>query len=78
MNDLPKQSAVTEEKQRIAHRMERFDCHGRLHVALRNGIAVVEVTHSQSHKSYMDISLPEKWRTFIENNHKKGPVQVCR
>ena len=78
MNDLPKKSTVGEEKQRTVRRMERFDCKGRLHVALRNGIAVVEITHCQSHKLYVNIDLPEKWRTFIKDNHKMGSAKVCR
>ena len=78
VNDLPKQSAVGEEKQRVVRRMEPFDCHGRLHVALRDGTAVVEITHRQSHKLYVNIDLPEKWRAFTKNNHKMGPAKVCR
>ena len=77
MNDLPKKSTVGEEKQRIVRCMECFDCHGQLHVALRDGIAVVEITHCQSHKLYVSIDLPEKWRIFIKNNHKMGPAKVC-
>ena len=44
--------------------MERFDCHGRLHIALCDGVAVVKITHQQSHKSYDDTRevLPENER----------------
>ena len=78
VNDRAKQSAVDEKKQRIVRRMERFDCHGRLHVTLHNGVAVVKIAHRQSHKSYVNIDLPEKWRRFIENNHQMGPAKVCK
>ena len=78
MNDMAKQSPVDEKKQRIIHCMDCFDCHGWLHVSLHNSIAVVEISHCQSHKVYVSIDLLEKWRTFIENNHKMGPAKVCR
>ena len=55
-----------------------FDCKGWLHIALHNGIAVVEIMHCQSHKLYVNINLPEKWRTFIKDNHKMGSAKVCR
>ena len=51
---MPKRSSVGEEKQRTSRRMERFDCHGRLHVALHNGVAAVEIAHRQPHKSYIN------------------------
>ena len=35
--------------------MERFNCHGRLNVALHNGVADVEISHRQSHKSYVGL-----------------------
>ena len=50
--------------------MERFNCHGRMYVAVHNGVALVEIIHDLSHKSY-----PEKWRTSIRNNHKT--VNTC-
>ena len=64
---MPKQSTVGKEKQRVARRMERFDCHGKLHVSLQNGVAVVSITHRQSHKPYICIGLPEKHRTAAQN-----------
>ena len=75
---MAKQSAVGEEKQRVVRRMERFDCHGRLNVAVHNRDAVVGITHCQSHKPYVNIGLPKKWHTFIKDNHKMGPTKVCK
>ena len=73
---------MDEEKRRIARRMERFDCQGRLHIVVRhengNAIAAVQITHRQSHKMYVNIDLPEKWHTFINDNHRMGPAKVCR
>ena len=58
--------------------MEQFECNGLLNVALHEGATVVKITHQQSHKSYISIDLPEKWHTFIKNNHRMGPAKVCR
>ena len=57
--------------------MERFDCHSQLHIAGHNGVAVVQITHQISHKSYVDIEIPEKWSTLIKDNYKMGPAKVC-
>jgi len=77
-NDTAKRSVVDEKKQQIVRRMERFNCHGQLNVVLHNAVAVVKIAHRQSHKPYVNIDLPDKWRTFIKNNHKMGPARVCR
>ena len=58
--------------------MEHFECQGELHITLIEGIADVTITHQQSHKLYVCIDVPEKWRTFIEENHRMGPAKVCR
>jgi len=78
VNDMAKQSAVGKEKRRTVCHMQRFDCHSRMCIALHNGIAVVDITHHQSHKLYISIDLPEKWHTFIKINHKMGPAKVCK
>ncbi len=70
---MAKRSFVAKEKQRTSRRMERFNCHGRLHVAVHNGVALVDIIHCQSHESY-----PEKWRTSIKNNHKTAPIHDIR
>ena len=75
---MPKQSTVSDVKQRVVRRMEHFDCHGRLRISLHNGVAVVRITHHQSHKPYVCIDLPEEYRTFIEAHHQLGPAKVCR
>jgi hypothetical protein len=54
-------------KQRIVRRMERFDCHGRLHVTIHNGIATVKITHQQSHKSYVNIDIPDQMAYFHQD-----------
>ena len=77
-NNMAKQSAVSEEKQRAARRMDRFDCNGRMYITIHTGIATVKITHQKSHKKYVSIDLPEKWRTYIEHNYKLGPATVCR
>ena len=78
MNDMDKRTTVDEEKQRAVRRMDRFECRGRLHITPHEGIANVEITHQQLHKSYINIELPDKWRTFIKENHRMGPAKVCR
>ena len=77
-NDRDKQSVADEKDQRITRRMQRFDCHGRLHVTIHDGVAAVRITHQQAHKPYVCIDIPEKWRTFIKTNQKMGPAKVCR
>ena len=52
--------------------MKRFNCHGRLHITPHNGVAIVKIAHHQSHKSYVNIDLPEKWRIYIKKHHKMG------
>lgn len=76
-NDREKETAVDEKKRRITRRMERFDCKGRLHITVHSGVAIVQITHQQTHKSYVCIDLPEKWHTFIARNHTLGPAKVC-
>jgi len=75
---MDKGTTVSKEKQRTVRRMDRFECHGKLHVTPHEGIANVEITHQQSHKPYVDIEIPVKWRTFINENHRMGPAKVCR
>jgi len=75
---MAKVSAVGMEKQRIVRHMQHFDCHGRMHITIHNGTAIVDITHCQSHKLYVSIDLPKKWHTFIKDNHKMGPAKVCR
>lgn len=53
--------------------MERFNCNGRLHVAVYSGVALVEMVHDQPHKSH-----PEKWRASIKNNHETAPTYDIR
>jgi len=57
--------------------MERFKCHGLLCITPHEDAADVTICHQQSHKPYVSIALPDKWRTFIEENHRMGPAKVC-
>jgi len=75
-NDKDKRITVGEEKQRAVRRMDRFECYGKLHITPHGSVANVEITHQQSHKLYVDIELPDKWRAFIEDNHEMGPAKV--
>jgi hypothetical protein len=42
------------------------------------GTTIVMITRQQLHKSYVSIDLPEKWHTFIKDNHRMGPAKVCK
>ena len=75
---MAKQSNIGKEKQRVVRHMECFDCHGKLHISFHDGVAVVSITHCQSHKQYICINLPEKYQSFIKDHHQMGPAKVCR
>ena len=75
---MAKQSTVGKEKQRVFRHMERFHCHGQLHVSLHNDAAIVSITHHQSHKPYICIDLPEKYQTFNKNHHQMGHVDEVK
>jgi hypothetical protein len=60
--------------------MERFDCHGQLHVALQNDFAIVEITHQQLHKSYpapLQHSLPPTASQFLVSG-THGPYVMTK
>jgi len=76
-NHKPKKLKVEEEKQRIVCHMERFECGGWLYVTPHASVADVAITHCCWHKHYVDITIPEKWCIFIEDNHRLGPAKVC-
>jgi hypothetical protein len=59
--------------------MTRYDCHGRVSIAISPGLSVcdVKLTHEFYHEPYNDISIPSKWLTYIEEKHDFGPTQVC-
>lgn len=50
-HDRDEQSAVGEENQGSVRHTEHFECHGRLYVTPHEGVAVVRITHRQSHQS---------------------------
>ena len=76
-NDNEKKLTVNEENQRDVRRMECFECHGLLCITSHGDAADVTIHHQQSHKPYVSIALPDKWRTFIGENHRMGPAKVC-
>ncbi|KAI0642438.1 hypothetical protein C8Q79DRAFT_929391 [Trametes meyenii] len=48
--------------------MERFNCHGWLHLTVNMDLDVIGISlkHCESHKPYKDIRLPEEWKEFIK------------
>ena len=72
---MAKQLLIGKEKQQIICHM---DCHGQLCVTFHNDVAVVEITHHQAHKQYVNIDLPANLHEFIKDNHKMGPAKVHR
>lgn len=59
--------------------MERYDCHGWLHITLEpsNSVALIKIKHEMCHEAYLDIELPEEWKTYVEKNAgSKTPGQV--
>ena len=68
-------------KARDARRMERFPCSGwlQIRISTTSDIAEVTVHHKEAHLPYVDISLPEEWKTYIEKNaldQTPGQVQL--
>ena len=76
-NDNEKKWTVSEENQRDVRRMERFECHGLLCITPHEDAADVTIRHEQLHKPYVSIALLDKWRAFIQENHRMGPAKVC-
>jgi hypothetical protein len=58
--------------------MEWGKCDGWVHIFVVNGDPMVRVTikHKHKHSSYEDISLPEKWKQFIQDNVGMSPQKV--
>ena len=77
---MPKQLEMTKTRKQLYARRtkELFATWNALTVTFQNGAAVVKVTHLQSHKLYVNITLPEKWHILIKDNHRLGPAKVCR
>ena len=61
---------------RDTRRMARFPCNGVLYVTAWNGYFDCALKHALKHVRYKDITIPEKWRQFIIDNHKYGPTKV--
>lgn len=67
-----KAKASRGENGRDARRMPRFACGGWLYVAISDesdmAASEVKVKHEEDHLAYFNAELPEKWRTYIEEN----------
>ena len=61
---------------RDTRRMARFPCDGLLYVTSRDGHFNCVLKHSLEHVRHKGITIPEKWRQFIMDNHKYGPTKV--
>ncbi|KAJ8469947.1 hypothetical protein ONZ51_g8667 [Trametes cubensis] len=69
------------EKTRDTQRMPRFQCDGWLHIAVSPNSDVMEISlkHRLEHVPYLDIELPEKWKTYIrEHGRGQTPGQIWR
>lgn len=67
------------EKPRDTRRLDRFACDGWLHIVLAEGSYEVSVNmkHAVPHLAYVDISLPDHWKLYIEDHAKtETPGQV--
>jgi hypothetical protein len=58
--DRDKVTTVGEEMQRAVRRMDRFECNWGPHITSHEGIANVEITHQESHKSNAH-ACPSQW-----------------
>ncbi|TCD62121.1 hypothetical protein EIP91_007458 [Steccherinum ochraceum] len=67
---------------RDVRRMERYDCHGWLHIILKSGsrTALLKMKHEEPHPPYTDIELPGHWKAYIEEQIKTGatPGEIWR
>ncbi|KAI0338852.1 hypothetical protein BDW22DRAFT_1337423, partial [Trametopsis cervina] len=60
-------------------RMERFECSGWLNIAVTEQSTTIDIKikHIHCHPAYLDISLPDHWKVYIEENFRKQtPGQV--
>ncbi|KAI0805989.1 hypothetical protein BC629DRAFT_1732643 [Irpex lacteus] len=59
-------------KPRDADRMQRFSCQGCLYITILEGRElIIKMKHLHHHIPYFNIGLPDKWKTWIENNAGK-------
>jgi len=61
---------------RDVRRVARFPCHGYLYITLHDAFFDCVLNHPLDHARYKDISIPEKWREYIMDNHNFGPMKV--
>ena len=57
-------------KPRDARRMERFDCSGWLYIAVQaaSDVMSIKISHKVDHLPYADISIPDRWKQYIEEH----------
>ncbi|CDO76217.1 hypothetical protein BN946_scf184894.g6 [Trametes cinnabarina] len=60
-------------KTRDTRRMDRFPCHGWLHLTVGklSNVISISLKHALEHVAYVDISLPERWKDFIREQAQK-------
>ncbi|KAJ2970013.1 hypothetical protein NUW54_g12830 [Trametes sanguinea] len=62
-----------DKKARDTRRMDRFPCHGWLHLTVgqQSNVIGLSLRHSVEHVAYVDITLPEKWKQFIREQAQR-------
>ncbi|KAJ3520137.1 hypothetical protein NM688_g9206 [Phlebia brevispora] len=60
-------------KSRTTRRMEHFDCNGYLRVTVDSASneMIVSLDHDQGHIPYLDITIPDRWKDYIEEHAAK-------
>lgn len=66
-------------KHRDKESMQTFDCSGWLHITVsdQSDIASIKLDHHDAHIPYCPIEIPEDIVTYIHDNLKMMPAQVC-
>jgi hypothetical protein len=66
-------------KHRDKESMQTFDCSGWLHITISDlsDIASIKLDHHEAHIPYCPIEIPEDVVTYIHDNLKLMPAQVC-
>ena len=50
--------------------MERFDCAGWLYIGVQaeSDVMSIKISHKAGHLPYVDISIPDQWKQYIEEH----------
>ena len=75
----PLKSQKPNVKHRDKESMQTFDCSGWLHITLSDlsDITSIKLDHHDAHIPYCPIEIPEDVVTYIHDNVKLMPAQVC-